>query len=78
VGTKNGFVVTWQTKLNFHFGVCGKLPTAPAAAGWLSSPQAASNADAASVALARPVPANSRRRVTGLRSRLSTASSTFG
>src|SRR5687767_11112693 len=36
VGTKNGFVVTWQTKLNFHFGVCGKLPTAPAAAPLLS------------------------------------------
>src|SRR5688572_28270818 len=77
VGTKNGFVVTWHTNANFHFGVCGKLPTAPAA-GVLSSPHAASNADAANVALARPVPANSRRRVTGLRSRLSTASSTLG
>src|SRR5918911_2324043 len=29
VGVKNGFVVTWQTKTNFHFGVEGKLPNAP-------------------------------------------------
>src|SRR3712207_2713144 len=31
VGVKNGFVVTWQTKANFHFGVFGKLPVAAAA-----------------------------------------------
>src|SRR4051794_23451490 len=66
VGVKNEFVVTWQTKTNFHFGVFGKLPAAPAAAGSpLSSEpeQADNNADAASDALTRPVPAISRRRV---------------
>src|SRR5262247_3699396 len=26
VGTKNGLVVTWLTKANFHAGVFGKLP----------------------------------------------------
>src|SRR5215831_17064173 len=27
VGTKNGLVVTWLTKVNFHGGVDGKFPT---------------------------------------------------
>jgi hypothetical protein len=31
VGVKKELVVTWLTKVNFHFGVVGKLPT-PAAA----------------------------------------------
>src|SRR5215468_10680451 len=76
VGVKNGLVVTWQTKTHFQFGVFGKLPTAPAVSSFLL--HAASSAVAASDALASPVPASSRRRVTGLRSRVSTASSTFG
>src|SRR3954451_2826712 len=29
VGTKNGLVVTWLTKVNFHFGVAGKSPAPP-------------------------------------------------
>src|SRR5262249_61367421 len=29
VGTKNGFVVTWLTKANFHFGWLGELPPPP-------------------------------------------------
>ena len=29
VGVKNGFVVTWLTKTNRHFGVAGKLPAPP-------------------------------------------------
>src|ERR671938_1198673 len=32
VGVKNGFVVTWQTKTNFQFGVLGNGPAAGAAA----------------------------------------------
>src|SRR5262252_6819094 len=32
VGTKNGFVVTWLTKVNFHGGVDGKFPAAAAPA----------------------------------------------
>src|SRR3954470_7525233 len=76
VGVKNGLVVTWQTKTNFHFGVFGKLPTAPATG--LSSVQALNNADAANEALARPPPASSRRRVAVPRPRVSTASVTFG
>lgn len=63
VGVKNGLVVTWLTKTNFQFGVFGKLPTAPATAVW-SSAQAASSPVAASDALASPVPASRRRRVT--------------
>src|ERR1700731_3363584 len=74
-GTKNGFVVAWLTNQNCHGGVFGKFPAA-AAAGEdepLVAPpvapavelevQAASSADAAAVALTRPVPASSRRRV---------------
>jgi hypothetical protein len=43
VAWKNGFVVTWLTKTNFHFGVAGNLPGPPAAA-LLLPPQAASPA----------------------------------
>src|SRR5215470_17806219 len=75
VGVKNGFVVTWQTNTNFQFGVFGKLPTAPVEVSALLL-HASSSAVAASDALASPVPVNSRRRVTGLRSRVSAASST--
>src|SRR3954469_12773448 len=39
VGVKNGFVVTWQTKTNFHFGVLGKSPCpAAGAAAWVPPP----------------------------------------
>jgi hypothetical protein len=78
VGVKNGFVVTWLTNTNFHFGVVGKFPIAPLAALELSLLHAASRAVAASPALDRPAPLSSRRRVTPGRSRVSTASSTFG
>src|ERR687897_2467079 len=57
VGVKNGFVVTWQTKVNFHFGVDGKFPTVPeplASAVLSSLVQAASRPVAASEALASP------------------------
>src|SRR4051794_23399764 len=67
VGVKNGLVVTWLTNTNFHLGVFGKLPIASTAA-LLSSAQADSSAVAASEALVSPVPASSRRRVTGPRS----------
>src|ERR671918_2671075 len=82
VGVKKELVVTWQTNTNFHFGVAGKSP-APAAAAeslLLSSllVQAASSAEAASDALVRPTPLSSRRRVTRLRPRVSTACSTTG
>src|SRR6266511_2760543 len=81
VGVKNGLVVTWLTNTNFHLGVDGKSP-APAAAALLLSlsllEQAASSADAASPALASPAPVSSRRRVTGGRPSVSTASSTLG
>src|SRR5215211_4770989 len=82
VGVKNGLVVTWQTNTNFHFGVEGKSPAAVADAPslLLSSllVQAASSAEAASDALVSPMPPSSRRRVTRLRPRVSTASSTTG
>src|SRR6185437_7874153 len=85
VGVKNGFVVTWQTNTNFHFGVCGNgnvpgaAPPLASGAAALLLPEHALNSDvAASDALARPVPASRRRRVTALRSRVSTASSTLG
>src|SRR5437870_5845165 len=66
VGVKNGFVVTWQTKTNFHFGVDGKLPAAPvlvAVADCLLLVHAVSSAVAASEALVRPAPDSSRLRV---------------
>src|SRR5262245_38499981 len=69
VGTKNGLVVTWLTKVNFHGGVDGKFPAAAAPAVLVLLPlllveeQAASSADAAAVALTRPVPVSSFRRV---------------
>src|ERR687887_1248329 len=81
VGVKNGLVVTWLTNTNFQFGVDGKSPAAPE--DWLPDSlllleQAASSADAASPALVSPTPESSRRRVTGLRLSVSTASSTRG
>src|SRR5690348_3701880 len=69
VGTKNGLVVTWLTKVNFHGGVVGKFPAAELAGLVLVLPlllveeQAASSAEAAAVALTRPVPVSSFRRV---------------
>src|SRR4029453_3268076 len=81
VGVKNGLVVTWQTKTNFHFGVSGKSPAVAAALLLLLSSllvQAANRAEAASEALVRPTPPSSRRRVIRLRPRVSTASSTTG
>src|SRR5919198_3763997 len=81
VGVKNVLVVTWLTNTNFQFGVDGKSPAAPE--DWLLDSfllpeQAASSADAASPALVSPTPESSRRRVTGLRLSVSTASSTRG
>src|SRR5215469_12189950 len=56
VGTKNGLVVTWLTKVNFHGGVDGKFPAAELAVLvllplLLVDEQAASSAEAAAVAL---------------------------
>ena len=70
VGTKNRFVVTWLTNQNCHGGVCGKLPAVEAAAAvdpllllaLLDELHAASRAEAAAVALTRPVPVSSLRR----------------
>src|SRR5262252_10832669 len=57
VGTKNGFVVTWFTNVNFHAGVDGKSPAVCCAALPVPDDEhAASNADAAAVALTSPVP----------------------
>src|ERR687888_1369166 len=80
VGVKKGLVVTWLTNTNFHFGVEGKSPAPPAAEDdfLLSLEQAASNADAASEALAMPVPLNSLRLVTAPSESVSSASSTLG
>src|ERR1700746_707031 len=67
VGTKKGLVVTWLTKVNFHGGVDGKFPAADFAVLVLPlllvEEQAASSAEAAAVALTRPVPVGSFRRV---------------
>src|SRR5262249_32064573 len=65
VGTKNGLVVTWLTKVNFHAGVDGKSPAVCLAVLPLVvvlDEQAASSAEAAAVALTRPVPVSSFRR----------------
>src|SRR5271166_5954233 len=85
VGTKKLFVVTWLTNQNWNFGVPGNglLPVAAAAAldddELLDELQAARSADAAAVALTRPVPASSFRRVgPSFISSFSIASSTFG
>src|SRR5215471_10480162 len=80
VGTKNGLVVTWLTKVNFHAGVDGKSPAVCLAAlPVLDDEHAASNAEAAAVALTSPVPASSLRRVgPSFMLRVSIASSTFG
>src|SRR5215471_8575655 len=80
VGTKNGLVVTWLTKVNFHAGVDGKSPAVCCAAlPVLDDEHAASNAEAAAVALTSPVPASSLRRVgPSFMLRVSIASSTFG
>src|SRR5579863_5391869 len=81
VGTKNGFVVTWLTNQNSQAGTFGKFPARflAALAGVLDDPQAVSRAEAAAVALNRPVPASSLRRVgPSFMLSVSTASSTFG
>jgi hypothetical protein len=91
VGTKNRFVVTWLTNQNCQAGVFGKVPTAAAAAavdelvddelalGLELELHAASSADAAAVALTRPVPVSSRRRVVpSFMLSVCIASSTFG
>ena len=88
MGVKNAFVVTWLTKKNFHAGVFGKLPATAAAADdpvllplalLLDEVHAARRAEAAAVALTKPVPCSSLRR-DGPSFMLSfcTASSTFG
>ena len=71
MGTKNGFVITWLTNQNCHGGVFGKLPPIAAVAAvnvpsllpaLLDELHAARRAEAAAVALTRPVPASSLRR----------------
>src|SRR6266487_2190817 len=81
VGTKNGLVVTWLTKANFHAGVDGKSPAVCLAVLPLVvlDEQAASSAEAAAVALTSPVPVSSFRRVgPSFMLRVSIASSTLG
>src|ERR1700749_807410 len=69
VGVKNALSVTWLTKVNFHLGVVGKLPAASFAVDVGLAPleldelQAAISAEGAAVALNRPAPSGSRRRV---------------
>src|SRR5579859_1452543 len=65
VGVKNELSVTWLTNVNFHFGVVGKFPAVSLAAlaVLVAELHAAIRADAAAVALTRPVPCRSRRRV---------------
>ena len=68
VGTKNGLVVTWLTKVNFHGGVDGKFPAAARgrrSAAAASRMHAASSAEAAAVALTRPGAASSSFRRVG-------------
>src|SRR5215472_2872406 len=72
VGTKNRLVVTWLTNQNCHAGTWGKLPATALAADvdsftvpvplLLDELHAASRAEAAAVALTRPVPVSSLRR----------------
>src|SRR6266567_2736879 len=79
VGTKKRLVVTWLTNQNCHGGVFGKLPTAPEALLEGDELHAASRAEAAAVALNRPVPASSLRRVgPSFMFSVWIASSTFG
>src|SRR5215472_1807506 len=82
VGTKNRFVVTWLTNQNCHAGVFGKFPaTLPVALLFAGAddPHAVSRADAAAVALTRPVPVSSFRRVgPSFMLSVSIASSTLG
>ena len=85
VGVKNALSVTWLTKVNFHLGVVGKLPATAFADDVGLAPleldelQAAISAEAAAVALNRPAPSSSRRRLgPSFMFRVSIASSTTG
>ena len=85
VGVKNALSVTWLTKVNFHLGVVGKLPATSFADDVGLAPleldelQAAISAEAAAVALNRPAPSSSRRRLgPSFMFRVSIASSTTG
>ena len=82
VGVKNGFVVTWLTNQNCHFGVLGKLPAVDLAVPALvldDEVQAEISAEAAAVALNSPAPLSSLRRAgPSCMSRVSIASSTTG
>src|ERR1700730_5520769 len=70
VGVKNSFVSAWFTNQNFQEGVFGKLPATAAAPDsvifrvllLLAEVHAVRRAEAAAVALTRPVPASSLRR----------------
>ena len=82
VGVKNGFVVTWLTNQNCHFGVLGKFPTVLLVALALlldEELQAEISAEAAAVALNSPAPLSSLRRAgPSCMFRVSIASSTTG
>src|SRR5262245_21331133 len=86
VGVKNSFVSAWFTNQNFQAGVFGKLPATAAAPDCvtdsvlvLDEVHAVSRAEAAAVALTRPVPASSRRRdVPSFMFSVCIASSTLG
>src|ERR1700733_304187 len=71
VGVKNSFVSAWFTNQNFQEGVFGKFPATAAAPDsviftvpllLLAEVHAVRRAEAAAVALTRPVPASSLRR----------------
>ncbi len=72
VGVKNSFVSAWFTNQNFQEGVFGKFPATAAAPDsviftvplllLVDEPHAVRRAEAAAVALTRPVPASSLRR----------------
>src|SRR6516164_8333926 len=73
VGVKNSFVSAWFTNQNFQAGVFGKFPATAAAPDSViftvplllllfADVHAASRAEAAAVALTRPVPCSSLRR----------------
>src|SRR5262249_54978571 len=81
VGTKNRFVVTWLTNQNCHAGVLGKFPATLLVVLFAGAddPHAVSSADAAALALTRPVLVSSFRRVgPSFMLSVSIASSTLG
>src|SRR5215471_1930297 len=63
VGTKNGFVVTWLTNVNFHLGWEGKLPCPPPVDEVVPFEQASRNPGIVAPAAAQAAPRRSWRRL---------------